>query len=94
MYFVAGGDRIKIGLTGDLKRRLDDLRMCSPLPLDVLVTIPGDLNVEQYLHRRFAALRSHGEWFRAENPLLSFITDLKRAETPKGVGGRVGENAA
>ncbi len=77
VYFVGGGNHIKIGLARDVAFRLATLRASSPIPLELLLAIPGDLTVEQRLHQRFAALRSHNEWFRAEEPILAFVRELK-----------------
>lgn len=78
VYFVCaeGGDRIKIGKTRDLTRRLLSLRAHSPTPLVVLATEPGGLQREAELHAKFAPMRLHGEWFRAEPELLDYIATL------------------
>lgn len=37
----------------------------------------GGLIEEQALHKRFSAIRAHGEWFRAEKELIEFIESLE-----------------
>ena len=41
--------------------------------LILLATRPGGAKLERKLHRRFAAARSHGEWFRPTRELLAYI---------------------
>ncbi len=75
VYFIheAGSGLIKIGYTERLGARLTQLRTPTPHRLTVLLTIPGAREMEGAMHRRFAALRERGEWFRAGAELLSFI---------------------
>lgn len=75
VYFVrdAAVRLVKIGTTRDLPRRLQSLRCSSPSKLDLLGTISGGIDVEADLHRRWADLRSHGEWFRERWDLLRFV---------------------
>lgn len=50
-------------------------------PLTVLALIrPGGRLLEQFLHRRFAVMREHGEWFSPAPELLGFIAELGRGE--------------
>lgn len=52
---------IKIGRTNDVPGRLKALQTGAGAILATLAVIPGD--VESNLHKKFAALRRHGEWF-------------------------------
>lgn len=54
----------KIGIANDVSRRLAELQSGSPDDLRLVSKIDGGRAVEQQLHRRFAALRVRGEWFR------------------------------
>ncbi|MEV6654880.1 GIY-YIG nuclease family protein [Streptomyces sp. NPDC051219] len=65
VYVVGSPDSplVKIGRTGKITQRLAQLQRMSPVPLDVLCTIPGGVVLEAALHRRFASQRRHGEWF-------------------------------
>lgn len=76
VYFIAFGDRIKIGTTTNLKGRLE------AIPHDeVLATVPGSFPVERGLHARFAHLRITGEWFHRGDDLMRHIDNLRR-DTP------------
>lgn len=74
VYFAASLDLIKIGTTANgVEHRIAEIQRMSAAPIQVLKHVAGGTLYERELHARFAALRSHGEWFRAEEPLLSFI---------------------
>lgn len=65
VYFVqAECGLIKIGTTADIEWRMKSLRGQSPVPLTLLATVPGRRTEEHEFHRRFAAHRLHGEWFK------------------------------
>lgn len=57
-----GGSVVKIGRSVDPKKRVTEIQLMSPLPLDVLWSHSGG-HLEAKLHGRFAHLRTHGEWF-------------------------------
>ena len=58
-----GSNTVKIGRTTNLAKRVADIQRMSPVPLNVLWTTAGGSELETQLHRHFAGLRSHGEWF-------------------------------
>lgn len=81
VYFVQGPDAgfIKIGYaTGHPDRRFGVLQAYSPVLLKKLAVIPGPKAFERELHRRFAHLRRHYEWFEPAADLLGFIADEGR----------------
>jgi hypothetical protein len=65
---------IKIGYTlnGPMKR-FKSIAYMSPVPLKLLGVIRGLRSVEADLHRDFAHLRDHGEWFQPGPELLNLI---------------------
>lgn len=82
VYFLRAGEFIKIGkTTGDPSSRVAQLQTGCPFPIEVLATMPGGRGREAKLHKKFAALRAHGEWFHASPVLMAFIDGLsQRAE--------------
>jgi len=79
VYFIRGHERVKIGTTTNLKRRLTAM---SQPPDVVMATIPGDRNVERQMHTRFAHLRiDRTEWFRMEPDLAAFIESIQGGAT-------------
>jgi len=79
IYFLSGGDKIKIGVTGDVRARIDAIRTMSPVPVELLCVIPGTPDQEKLLHRRFAEYRVHGEWFVDCTDIRDFIAEVVQA---------------
>jgi hypothetical protein len=75
VYFIAEGPRgaIKIGVTDDPAKRLAALQIGNSRPLRCLGLIDGDAYVESKWHRRFAAQRISGEWFKRTPELVAAI---------------------
>lgn len=80
VYFILNRDSnaIKIGRAREIEKRLKALQTASPIPLELLKTIPltseaQAKGLEAALHGQFWHLRMQGEWFRAEPPLLHYI---------------------
>jgi hypothetical protein len=78
VYFIEaiGARRIKIGFTKDVRRRLHDLSIGCPFPIELMALMPGSLEDEFTMHKRFGQLHAHGEWFRARPRLRKFIKTL------------------
>lgn len=67
-------DLVKIGYTAKHpSSRLKALQTGCPVPLSILGFMEGDPELEAKLHRTFAPLRLHGEWFRMEGKLVGFV---------------------
>lgn len=77
IYFVRGEESgsIKIGMTGNVKRRLRLLRVNTPEKLALILVIHGPRMLERLLHFHFRHLNIHGEWFKPGEDLLAFIAD-------------------
>ncbi len=84
-YFVRVGASIKIGSATNFKKRLDALQTAHENPIEVLAVVPASVADEFSVHQRFAALRTRGEWFRADRELLDFIENIK--EDAKDIPG-------
>lgn len=79
VYFLRAGEFIKIGkTTGDPTSRVAQLQTGCPFPIEVLATMRGGRGREAKLHKKFAALRAHGEWFHASPVLMAFIDGLSQ----------------
>lgn len=78
IYFVHSPEsaRIKIGYTTNPDKRICVLQTASPSALETLAIIPGTVADECELHRRFAHLRVHREWFRDCDELREYIASL------------------
>ncbi len=71
VYYIAFGDRIKIGTSANLGKRL------IALPHDRLfATEPGGYATEHMRHVQFADCRVNGEWFTRSRELIAHIDAL------------------
>ena len=84
VYFLRAGKTgpIKIGYTKGFAPALPQMQRGNHEPLVILSVIDGDMSKEKEFHRRFAAWRLRGEWFRAENPLIEMINSLPPYQHP------------
>ena len=76
VYFILarGQGLVKIGSAKHYPdARLASLRIGSPVALDRLALRGGGREVELLLHRRFAHLRAHGEWFQFGPEIKTYI---------------------
>lgn len=72
--YLIGSDEVrpvKIGISFDPDKRLEELQVGSPVTLRLLWKTPGGREMEQALHERFRSYCKHGEWFDfgEENPV-------------------------
>lgn len=81
VYFIQprDGGRIKIGTTRNLKQRLADLNLASPIELIVRGTVRGGKELERKLHERFDSFRAHSEWFEPDQSILDWIASNANA---------------
>jgi hypothetical protein len=79
VYFFQAeiGGPIKIGRSFDPDVRLRDLQLMSPFRLRQLALIPGSIDKEAELHRRFSHSRLHGEWFAESDELIELIREIQ-----------------
>lgn len=79
VYFIkpAGmSGPIKIGCSYLPANRLIDLTMWSPFKLEVIGFVEGTTKDERFLHRCFAHLHSHAEWFHPAPQLQEAIQNI------------------
>ena len=67
---------IKIGFAEDPQRRLLGLRTSCPYPLSLIAQLPGSIEEEHAIQKRFAAANVGGEWFRPVPELLEFMATI------------------
>lgn len=78
VYILRSGDYIKIGFSRNFESRLASIRSVSAHEIVIVAVMPGRKRVEFELHRRFAHLRHHHEWFRHEGDLAEYIAGLPK----------------
>jgi len=78
IYFVLCKEAqvVKIGISNDVKKRLDSLQTAKTFKLELLKFTEGDRNLEQKIHEQFKHLRVNGEWFSYSEELSKFIDNL------------------
>lgn len=73
VYYLRVGERIKVGYSADVKRRMRQYPPTSQL----LAVEPGDLALERSRHQQFAGSRADGrEWFHPTVDLLEHVEQL------------------
>lgn len=83
VYFIADGNfnrdgtPVKIGYTGDVKKRLRQLQNAHPKPLTLAFGLTHEdlkavRDLEKALHRFFRSDLIQGEWFRATPEMRDF----------------------
>ncbi|MFF2864528.1 GIY-YIG nuclease family protein [Streptomyces rubiginosohelvolus] len=76
VYFIRNGNRLKIGTTTELKRRIRTLALRAE---NVVLLLDGSKPLEKKLHQQFADLRiGNTEWFAYDEALIAFITEQNR----------------
>lgn len=80
VYYMKMGNLVKIGTSTNIAVRLETLH-----PERLLAAEMGGYQIEAERHRRFAADRNHGEWFRVTAELAAHMLCV-REEFEKLVG--------
>ena len=83
-YIIQGcdGGPIKIGKSSNVQDRLVALQGGRPRTVGVVGTIDGDVEAE--LHKRFAAYRMCGEWFRVSKEIQDWWrNDVRIKQNPR-----------
>lgn len=77
VYFIGSeAGPIKIGYSLRPETRLRDLRLGSPVALDIMAAVEGSPSMERAYHALFAEHRLHGEWFAPHPDILAEIDRL------------------
>lgn len=76
VYFAKCESFIKIGTTTNLKERIGVLATSSPFPIACLGTLPGDKELEGWLHGRFESHRAMREWFHHRGSVAAFVKEV------------------
>lgn len=85
IYFILArrSGLVKIGWSISPDLRIEALQTGSPEPLSIAHVMPGTGQLEKFLHRKYAAYRSHGEWYRLEGELAADLLDRRVFEEPE-----------
>lgn len=84
VYFIAAGNFVKIGYSTDLIRRMCELQVGNPTPLELRATVrDAGPQVERYFHDAFARDAVHGEWFKVSRRVQFMIHAIRGGAQPK-----------
>ena len=76
IYLISHSNQfLKIGYTKDIKKRLSQLQVSSPVKLELLHLIEGDLSLEKELHVLFKDHATNGEWFSFSEDIVNYFKD-------------------
>lgn len=86
IYFICSPETclIKIGRSNNIEKRLKTMQSISPYKIVLLSAITAHKSFEYYLHQKLNSSRSHGEWFNADDKVLSVI-DISLEKGVKGI---------
>ncbi len=84
VYFIRNGNRMKIGTTTELKRRIRTLAL---RPENVALLVDGDHHREREHHKQFAEHRiGTTEWFAYEGSLANYVNEQANRISQKRQG--------
>jgi T5orf172 domain len=81
VYFIRSGALIKVGYTTDLSKRMRSYNSHNP-DVQLMAVVPGTRDDEAAYHKRFAAQKVRGEWFRLSGSLATMLHGLMEPSTP------------
>ena len=76
VYFIRCADAIKIGFSQNPWARLTSLQTALPSKATLIGHIPGSVELEKALHKRFEHLKTTGEWFKATPEIMTYIDSV------------------
>jgi hypothetical protein len=83
IYFVLSCEKepkVKIGFATNVRNRLRNLQVASPVRLVVVATVDGHNRLERTYHEKFRRDRLYGEWFRFSAAIREEILHLRGIE--------------
>ena len=78
IYFIRGGDFLKIGYSINPLSRLSSIQTACPFELELLAHFPGTLQDEIAIMSLFARYHIRGEWFRCHPKILDYVDSRTR----------------
>ncbi|HTJ28449.1 MAG TPA: GIY-YIG nuclease family protein [Candidatus Limnocylindria bacterium] len=84
VYGIVGAGRVKIGISLQVKARMDTFRVGCPVPLELRWLFPGWRQLELALHNELADHRAFGEWF-ALNDVVTRVLDREQTKAPEAI---------
>ena len=85
VYFIQRAQRVKIGRTTNVQKRLEALRTASDEPIRLLAAVLAHASLETALQKLFEQSRSAGEWFVLGDEILTYIAEVNSGKNPVAV---------
>jgi hypothetical protein len=76
IYFAGFGAYVKIGWSANVAARIKELQTGAPEKIELYLVIDAIRDKERDFHKKFAHLRTCGEWFRREGVLAEFMCSV------------------
>jgi len=73
IYFIGDDHIVKIGISTNVERRLQQLQKIKSTQFKIYHTFEGSFSHEKVLHERFKKYALGGEWFLLNPEILEFI---------------------
>lgn len=83
IYVLRSDNLVKIGFSEDIRTRVRSIVASVPVPVEFVGHMPGNREVEKYLHRRFAESHFSGEWFVETEVMTAVFNALLTPRMPK-----------
>lgn len=64
LYFIKAGDRVKIGTSNDVDKRIKQIQTGNPDTVEKLAEFEGFAERESGIHKELSDIRIRGEWFK------------------------------
>lgn len=80
LYLLKCNEYYKIGITGNIRSRLNSLRTGNPYKIELLLSVPMKYAevVEERLHDGLKEYKHFREWFKLDEIDEYFVHDLKQ----------------
>lgn len=78
IYFILAPEvaKVKVGISKDPVRRLDEMQAHSPAHLMLVGSIPYEKGLEAKIHTHFILHHSHREWFNWTAEVCREVSDM------------------
>lgn len=70
-------DKVKIGVSNNVRRRLAELQLSSPTELKLIGVVDNCGDLEKTTHFLFRKLNTKGEWFEMNEEIRTFMQQLQ-----------------
>lgn len=77
VYFIKCLDKIKIGYTTDIEKRMKQLKIGNGEKLELIYKIQGNRYLETVYQHKYENFHISGEWFEAE-PIMRILKQKER----------------